>query len=103
MSPRELIERAIAMYGSEAKLGAAIGYSQHGVHRAKRQGRSTWEMACLIHHVTGGVIDKHQLCPEHDVITRRINGVAASRTAGYRKRSARKRNRTRHFSGRRGS
>jgi hypothetical protein len=64
MSPRELIKRAIALYGSEAKLGEAIGYTQNGIHRAKARGKVTWEMATLIHHVTNGAINKFELCPE---------------------------------------
>ena len=81
MSPRALIERAIRMYGSEAALGRAIGYTQNGVHQAKRRGQATWEMATLIHHVTGGAIDKYQLCPD---MRRRLNGRRRERRAGRR-------------------
>lgn len=82
MSPRDLIERAIALYGSEAKLGEAIGYTQNGVHQAKRRGRASWEMATLIHHVTGGAIDKYALCPE---MRRQPGAVLQQRLKTYRR------------------
>jgi len=72
MSARRLLEAAIASYGSEAKLAAAIGYSQNAVHLAKRRGWVTWEMACVLDHVAG--IDRLKLCG--NPITRRLNGHA---------------------------
>jgi hypothetical protein len=87
MSARRLLEAAIASYGSEAKLAAAIGYSQNAVHLAKHRGWVTWEMACVLDHVAG--IDRMKLCG--DMITRRLNGhtkKAPRAIAAKRKRPA---------------
>ena len=61
------MEQAVALFGSEAKLGTAIGYTQHGVHRARASGRVTPVMAVRIHVATGGQIDCKLLCPALDV------------------------------------
>jgi hypothetical protein len=75
MSPRKMLESAIALYGSEAKLGQAVGYTQNAVHQAKRRGTVTWEMACAIDHITRGRFDRFALCPERAVLSRRVNGL----------------------------
>jgi hypothetical protein len=75
MSPRRLLEGAIALFGSEAKLGSAIGFTQNAVHQAKKRGSVSWEMACVIDHVTRGRFDRFALCPERAVLSRRINGL----------------------------
>lgn len=61
---RSLVERAIQMFGSEAKLGKAIGRSQNAVWQAKRRGRVTAEMAIAIDEATEGVVSRHQLRPD---------------------------------------
>ena len=67
---RKLITKAIARYGSEAKLGAAIGYSQNAVHLAKQRGSITWEMATAIHVATDGEINRMMLCPDNKTLER---------------------------------
>lgn len=79
MNARKLLEAAIADYGSEARLGAAIGFTQNAVHQAKRRGRITWEMATVLDHVSAGRYPRRLLCPEGAVIRKRINGHAAAR------------------------
>jgi len=59
-----LIEAAIVIAGSEAKLGKATGYSQNAIWHAKRQGRVSAEMALKIDRATGGAISKHRLRPD---------------------------------------
>lgn len=59
-----LLERAIAIAGSEAKLGAMIGKSQNAIWSAKRKGRVSAEIAIGIHRVTNGVIAKEDLRPD---------------------------------------
>jgi hypothetical protein len=71
MSPRKLLEAAIIAYGSEAKLGAVIGYTQNAVHQAKRRGTVSWEMATMLHHVSDGLYDRAKLCPERQVVLKR--------------------------------
>ena len=60
----DLIEAAIIIAGSEAKLGKLTGYSQNAVWRAKRAGRVSAEMAAAIHRATNGAIAKHILRPD---------------------------------------
>jgi DNA-binding transcriptional regulator YdaS (Cro superfamily) len=64
MPVRAAIERAIKHFGSEPKLASAIGYSQHGVWRAKMLGRCTPRMAVRIETASGGQINREELCPE---------------------------------------
>lgn len=61
---RKLMVRAIAMFGSEAKLGAAIGYTQHAVWRAKKSGRPSPEMAVAVDLATNGIISRYALRPD---------------------------------------
>lgn len=64
MSPRDLIEQAIREYTSELKLAQAIGYSQHGVWRAKKLGRVSPRMAISLEAVSKGRFKREHLCPE---------------------------------------
>ncbi|WP_370005866.1 transcriptional regulator [Sinorhizobium fredii] len=59
-----LIEAAITIAGSEAKLGALAGYSQNAIWYAKRNGRVSAELACAIDRATNGAISKGQLRPD---------------------------------------
>ena len=59
-----LIEQAIALAGSEAKLGDGTGYSQVAINKAKRSGRISPEMAKAIHHFTGGEVPGSSLRPD---------------------------------------
>jgi DNA-binding transcriptional regulator YdaS (Cro superfamily) len=63
-SVTELIESAINILGSEAKLGKAIGRSQNAVWQAKRRGNVTAEMAIAIDRATNGVVAKERLRPD---------------------------------------
>lgn len=58
------IIRAIKIAGSEAKLGAATGYSQHAIWQAKRKGRVSAEMAVRIERATQGLVSKAELRPD---------------------------------------
>ena len=92
MSTRKLLQAAIADYGSEAKLGAAIGFTQNAVHQAKKRGRVTWEMATVLDAVSKGRYSVAQLCPERAVIKRRVNGHAlAHKRPAVKRGSKRKR------------
>ncbi|MDW9473448.1 hypothetical protein GOA69_13900 [Sinorhizobium meliloti] len=59
-----LIEAAITITGSEAKLGALAGYSQNAIWYAKRNGRVSAELAAAIDRSTRGAISKSQLRPD---------------------------------------
>lgn len=60
----ELIKQAIAIAGSEAKLGRAAGVSQHAIWSAKKKGRVSAELAAAIDRATGGAIGKAMLRPD---------------------------------------
>lgn len=62
--PKNAIRRAIAFYGSEEKLGLAIGYSQRAINHAAHVGHCTPEMAFRIHVATKGRVKAKELCPE---------------------------------------
>jgi DNA-binding transcriptional regulator YdaS (Cro superfamily) len=64
MDARPHIEAAIRHAGSEAKLGAATGFSQHAIWRAKRRGSVTPAMALAIHRATGGAVPASLLRPD---------------------------------------
>lgn len=59
-----LVTAAIRLFASEAKLGAATGYSQNAIWHAKRTGRISAEMAVAIDRVTGGQIPKAAMRPD---------------------------------------
>lgn len=50
--------------GSEAKLGAAIGFSQVAVNKARRAGRASPRMALEIHWFTGGKVSASSIRPD---------------------------------------
>jgi DNA-binding transcriptional regulator YdaS (Cro superfamily) len=64
MTPREAIEHAIEMFGSEYKLADAIGFSQSAIWRAKTIGRPTPEMAVNIEVATNGKIKREMMRPD---------------------------------------
>lgn len=70
----ELLEAAITIAGSEAKLGKLTGYSQNAIWRAKRAGRVSAEMAAAIHRATNGAVRRQVLRPD-------IYGAAATEAA----------------------
>ena len=59
-----LIESAIKLAGSEAKLAAAAGCSQNAIWAAKRAGRVSAELAIKIDAATDGEIPKWKLRPD---------------------------------------
>jgi len=64
MSVSRLIEEAISLFGTEAKLAAAAGVSQPSVNEAKRKGRVGPRLALGIDRATGGKISKSALRPD---------------------------------------
>ena len=58
------ISRAIALAGSEARLGAATGFSQAAINKAKRRGTTSAEMALAIHRFTAGAVSAAELRPD---------------------------------------
>lgn len=58
------ITQAITLLGSEAKLGAAAGVSQHAIWSAKRKGRVSAELAIKIERATEGKVTRAQLRPD---------------------------------------
>lgn len=61
---RSPITRAIAIAGSEAKLGKAAGVSQNAIWQAKRRGRVSAELAVKIERATGGLVSRSDLRPD---------------------------------------
>lgn len=59
-----LLEAAIAIAGSEAKLGKMIAVSQNAIWSAKRKGRVSAELASGIDRATNGAVSKSQLRPD---------------------------------------
>jgi DNA-binding transcriptional regulator YdaS (Cro superfamily) len=58
------LERAIAIAGSEAKLGALIGKSQVAINKAKHRSKVSAGMAVAIDRALGGRVTRHELCPD---------------------------------------
>lgn len=61
---RELIERAIGLCGTQAKLAAAVGVKQQSIWQAKQAGRVSAELALGIHRATDGRISAAALRPD---------------------------------------
>lgn len=61
---KDLLQTAVSLFGSQAKLAHAIGFSQHAVWAALTKGIVSPRMARAIHTATDGKIDKADLCPE---------------------------------------
>ncbi len=61
---RELIERAIAIAGSQQKLGELVGKSQNTIWAARRAGRVSAELAAAIDEATNGEVPRWQLRPD---------------------------------------
>ncbi|WP_414468077.1 transcriptional regulator [Methylobacterium currus] len=64
MSVGHLIQAAITILGSEAKLGAACGVTQGAIWKAKKAGRVSGELAVKIDRATNGAIPRHRLRPD---------------------------------------
>jgi len=59
-----LVEEAIAVFGSEAKLAAAAGVSQPYINECKHKGRVGPRLALGIDRATNGKISKSALRPD---------------------------------------
>lgn len=64
MSTKAVIERAIAIAGSEAKLGRGTGFSQVAINKAKHKGRASAEMALAIHRFLEGAVPASDIRPD---------------------------------------
>lgn len=64
MDTTKVIERAIDIAGSEAKLGKGTGFSQVAINKAKHLGRVTPRMALEIHRFLGGAVSAAELRPD---------------------------------------
>jgi len=62
--PAASFERAIRIAGSEAKLAAAIGYSQVAINKARRRRAVSPRMALAVHRFTGGAVSASALRPD---------------------------------------
>jgi DNA-binding transcriptional regulator YdaS (Cro superfamily) len=61
---RQLIQKAIAEFGSEARLAKAAGVTQPAINEAKQKGRVGHRLALGISRATEGRISKHDLRPD---------------------------------------
>jgi len=61
---RELIEKAVERFGSEAALARASGLSQPVVHEARKNGRVGPRLAMGIEKAMGGDITRSELRPD---------------------------------------
>lgn len=61
---RELIEEAIRLLGSQAKLAKAAGVKQASIWQAKEAGRASAELALGIHRATDGRVSASKLRPD---------------------------------------
>lgn len=64
MDGTEVIKRAIALAGSEAKLGRGTGFSQVAINKAKQRGRASAEMALAIHRFLNGAVSAADIRPD---------------------------------------
>lgn len=59
-----LLQAAIAIAGSEAKLGKLVEKSQNAIWSAKRKGRVSAELAAAIDRATNGAVSRQKLRPD---------------------------------------
>jgi DNA-binding transcriptional regulator YdaS (Cro superfamily) len=59
-----VLDRAIALAGSQTRLGEATGFSQAAINKARRRGRVSAEMALAIHRFTLGAVAASELRPD---------------------------------------
>lgn len=64
MLTTDIIITAIAMAGTETKLGAALGYTQNAIWAAKTSGRASGVMARKLDEWTGGAVSRTVLRPD---------------------------------------
>lgn len=78
---RTLIEQAVALLGSEAKLGKAAGVTQNAIWQAKRRGRCSAELALGIHRATSGQVPASGLRSDLWPTARHVPGFPPQRVA----------------------
>lgn len=61
---RNAMQRAVDLYGSEAKLAEAVGVSQPAVSKAKLTGKVSDRLAIAVHRATGGRVPGNELRPD---------------------------------------
>lgn len=61
---RAAVMRAIQIKGSEQALAEACGVTQPAIHKAKKLGRVSVDLAKEIHRVTGGEVPGSDLRPD---------------------------------------
>ena len=61
---RALLDQAIGLAGSQAKLGRAAGMTQNAIWQAKRRGRVSPQLALGIHWALGGAVSASELRPD---------------------------------------
>lgn len=64
MNAKPLIESAIRLRGSEAKLAAACGVSQAAIWKAKVAGRVSADLAVAIERATDSKVPRWRLRPD---------------------------------------
>lgn len=64
MRTETVIERAIRLAGSEAKLGRGTGFSQVAINKAKHRRHVSAEMALAIHRFLDGAVSAAELRPD---------------------------------------
>lgn len=60
----KLIQAAVDLLGSQAKLATAMGCSQQQIAYLLRAPRISAEMAAAVHSATDGKVPKHKLRPD---------------------------------------
>lgn len=61
---RDLIQQAVNIVGSQAKLGAACGVTQASIWQAMNAERCSAELAMAIERATAGVVKARDLRPD---------------------------------------
>jgi len=64
MNPVEGLNKAVSIFGTEAALAAAIGFTAPAIRRARMTGRPTAEMSCCIEYATRGRVKRACLRPD---------------------------------------
>jgi len=64
MRTRALIERAIVLFGTEAKLAKACGCPQQTINRAKQVDHASLLLAMQLERATKGLVKAKQIRPD---------------------------------------
>lgn len=79
---RDAIQRAVDIYGSEAKLAAAVGVSQPAVSKAKLSGKISGPLAIAIHRATNGDVPGNELRPDLWLLPEHVPVAQEAQAAG---------------------